>query len=268
MINKYFKNLGSGYGVSSSAVFLGFVLATSSSLSANSIDPESDKILKSMSSYMSGLSKFSVNIEIANEIITTQGQKLQLNDSSVLIVERPGKLSLKRQGSVDMELTFDSKVLTIYSNENNAYLQSIQGNQSQTIDAVIDTIRNTIGIDVSGADLIYAEPYARLASGVTSSRYLGTAFVDGVECHHLAFREDKFDWQLWVKAENEPLPMKYVITTRMMAGAPQYSVRYRNWNTRPKINDNQFNFSVPSGAKKLETLPVDEMGQVVFGGSK
>ena len=265
MLNKCFKKLGSGRFVSTSAVFLGFVLATNSALSANSIDPESDKILKSMSSYMASLSAFTVNIEIANEIITTQGQKLQLNDSTKLIVKRPEKLNVKRQGLVGMELTFDSQTLTIYSKEKNAYFQS---NEPKTVDDVIDAVRTDIGLDIAGADLIYADPYPDLASGVTSSSYLGTAYVDGIECHHLAFREDKFDWQLWVKADNEPLPMKYVITTRMMVGAPQYSVRYRDWNTLPKIDDNQFKFSAPAGASKRDIFLVDEMGQLVIGGSK
>lgn len=265
MLKKCFNNLRSGQDVFTSAVFFGLVLAAYSPLSANAMDPESDKILKSMSSYLSNLSTFTVNIEIANEIITMQGQKLQLNDSTTLIVERPNKLNVKRQGAVDMELTFDSQTLTIYSKEKNAYLQS---NEPETLDDVINTVRNDIGLDIAGADLIYADPYPNLASGVTSSRYLGTAFVDGIECHHLAFREDKFDWQLWVKADKEPLPMKYVITTRMMVGAPQYSVRYRDWNIKPQIDNNQFTFSAPAGAKKLKAIPADEMGQLVIGGSK
>jgi hypothetical protein len=39
------------------------------------IDPEAEKILRSMSSYLGGLSAFSVRASVENEIITDEGQK-------------------------------------------------------------------------------------------------------------------------------------------------------------------------------------------------
>lgn len=265
MLNKYFKSGGVGRRIATSAVVLGFIFASNSSFSASGINPDADEILKSMSSYLSGLSEFSVKIEIANEIITTQGEKLQLNDSTVMMLQRPGKMRVNRQGEVDLSLTFDGQVLTLYSEEKNAYLQN---KSVKSIDEVIDTVRTDIGLDMAGADLIYSDPYPGLVSGVISSSYLGTAYIDGIECHHLAFREDKIDWQIWVKADKEPLPMKYIITTRMMMGAPQYSVRYHDWNTKPDIEVQLFKFSAPAGAKKLTSLPVDEMGQPILGGGE
>ena len=77
-----------------------------------------------------------------------------------------------------------------------------------TIDDALDTLHVEIGLDAPGADLFYADPYISLSSGVVSSAYLGTDYVNGVECHHLAFREAKTDWQLWVQVGDAPLPMK------------------------------------------------------------
>jgi len=112
-----------------------------------------------------------------------------------------------------------------------------------------------------GADLLLADPYAVLSSGVTSSGYYGKSYVGGVQCHHLAFRTAKVDWQIWVKDGGEPLPMKYVITSKWMAGAPQYSIELSDWNLKPAIPADRFGFVVPQGAKKLETLAVDEAGE-------
>ena len=100
------------------------------------------------------------------------------------------------------------------------------------------------------------------SSGVTSSGYHGTDYVQGVECHHLSFREDDVDWQLWVKTGDEPLPMKYVITTKWTTGAPQYSVQFGNWNLEPVIPGDRFTFVAPKGAQKLDSLPVDEAGEI------
>jgi hypothetical protein len=71
------------------------------------------------------------------------------------------------------------------------------------------------------------------------------------------------DWQLWINAEGDPLPMKYIITTKWLTGAPQYAVRFHDWNTAPKIKPGQFDFKVPEGAKKLEAVNVDKMGELV-----
>ena len=57
--------------------------------------------------------------------------------------------------------------------------------------------------------------------------------------------------------------MKYVITTKWMTGAPEYSVRFRDWNTEPKIDAGKFSFAPPPGAKRLESIAVDQLGAVV-----
>jgi hypothetical protein len=58
--------------------------------------------------------------------------------------------------------------------------------------------------------------------------------------------------------------MKYVITSKWVTGAPQYTARFRNWNTKPGIDASLFEFTAPKGAKKLESIPVNEAGQIVI----
>jgi hypothetical protein len=232
-------------------------------MSADKIDPEADKILKSMSDYLGGLSTFSMNADIDNEIIDLAGQKLQLSGGATIIIERSGKLYIHRQGAyADVEIKFNGEVLTVYGKGKNAYLQiKSPGN----VDNAFKTLENEIGLDAPGADLLLANPYPSLTSGVKSSAYLGTAYVNGIECHYLVFRAAKVDWQLWVQAGKTPLPMKYIITTKWVTGAPQYSIRFRDWNTKPQIEAGQFAFKVPKGAKELETIPqVNAIGELMI----
>lgn len=237
-------------------------LAAGQVTAAEGIDPEVDKVLRSMSAYLGGLPSFSVNADIGTEIIDLEGQKIQLSSSSAITIQRPNKLHVRRQGAlVDAEMIVDGKTLTIYGKERNLYFQT---ENPGNIDEVIDAIRTGIGLDAPAADLMYADPYPTLASGVNSSTYLGTAFVNGVESHHLAFRQDKVDWQLWVKAGDQPLPMKYIVTTKWMTGAPQYSVRFQDWNTKPQIEADQFAFSAPEGAKRLTAIAVDHVGEPII----
>jgi hypothetical protein len=161
----------------------------------------------------------------------------------------------------DVSLIFDGKTLTIYGRNLNAYTQMAAPG---TIDDAIRTMEMATGLDAPGADLLFSDPYAVLSSGVEESAYLGIAYVGGVACHHLAFREARVDWQLWVQDGDAPLPMKYVITSKWHTAAPQYEVRLRDWNMTPEIDAGQFVFSVPEGATKRDTLPVNEMGEITL----
>ena len=47
-------------------------------------------------------------------------------------------------------------------------------------------------------------------------------------------------------------------------GAPQYSVQLSNWNLKPQMTAQQFTFSPPEGAKKIDAIPVDEAGEIIL----
>jgi hypothetical protein len=238
------------------ALLLASVLAVPA-IGAEGVDPEADRILKSMSTYLGSTRAFTLNAEVALEVVLRNGQKLQRMSSETLIVQRPSGFRIQLKAGVpDAEFYFDGKTLTLYGRKPNAY---IQRDVAGVIDDGIRAIEDETGVSAAGADLLFADPYAVLSEGVQSGRYLGKAYVDGLECHHLAFREDEFDWQLWVRTGDKPLPMRYVITSIWQTGAPQLEVSMRDWNTSPKITDKQFVFTAPAGATKLDAMPFEEI---------
>lgn len=244
------------------ALVLAICLAPGPVMSAEGIDPDADKILKTMASYLGEMETFSMNADIDFEVVSRNGQKLQLSSFATAVLKRPAEFHIQRKGMIaNLEFIFDGTTLTLYGKNLNVYAQiEVPG----TIDDAIRAYELETGIPAPGADLLFDDPYAILSSGVESSAYLGIAYVNGVECHHLAFREEKVDWQLWVKTGDAPLPMKYVITSKWHTAAPQYEIRFRDWNTNPQINDEQFTFSAPEGATRLETIPVNEMGEFII----
>lgn len=237
-------------------------LSAGPALAAEAMNPDADEILRSMSAFLAGTSTFSVSTDISNEIITQEGQKLQFNAYATVLWQRPSNFYLTRQGRfVDGAIIYDGKKLTVFGESQNTY---VQRDVAGTNDDAIHELEGGMGLSLPGADMLLADPYAALTSGLTSSAYYGTAFVGGVECHHLAFRTPDADWQLWVKAGDEPLPMKYVITTKWMTGAPQYSVQFSQWNTKPVVAASRFTFTPPKDAVKLEALAVDETGEFML----
>jgi hypothetical protein len=160
-----------------------------------------------------------------------------------------------------VEVVYDGEVLTVHGKDINSYQQV---RSPGTIDDALGRVHTEIGLDMPASDLFFSDAYAGLMDGVVSGDYLGTAYVNGGECHHLAFRQAQVDWQMWVQTGEKPLPMKYVITSKWVTGAPQYTVRMRDWDTQPSINPGQFTFSAPKGASKVDKLPVDEMGEIIL----
>jgi hypothetical protein len=241
------------------------VTGAATSQAADNIDPDADKILRSMSTYLGGLSSFSVNADLDHEIVDLAGQKLLSSSSGTIIINRPGKLYGHRLGPlIDMVIIFDGKTMTLNEKNSNVYAQ-IEG--SGNIDDALRAI-SFIGLDAPAADLLYADSYAGLVTDVTKGAYLGTAYVQGLECYHLAFRATMVDWQLWIQTGDTPLPMKYVITSKWLTGAPQYVVGFRDWNTKPQIEADQFTFTMPDGARNLETILVNEVGELMIEGGQ
>ena len=227
---------------------------------AKSLDPDADKILQSMSGYLGSLAAFSMVADIDNEIISKDGQKLQLSSFETFVMARAGKFHVQRKGLFgEATFIFNGKTLTVYGKSLNAYIQK---EVSGTTDDVIRAVEGEIGLNVPGADLLFSDPYAILSEGIESSIYIGIAYVNGIACHHVAFREAKVDWQLWVQAGDQPFPLKYVITSKWATGAPQYEVRFREWNPNPEIKTDHFSFVEPKGARRFETIPVNKMGEI------
>jgi hypothetical protein len=235
-------------------------------LGADGIDPDAEQVLRAMSKYLGGLPAYSAKAEIDTEVIDLAGQKLQFSSSGSFIVSRPGSFySHRRTANGAFEFLIDGKTVTLYARDRSIYYQVAAPG---SLDQAIETFRTETGFEIPGADLLLADPYPGLMTDVTSGTHVGTTYVNGVECHQLAFRAPKVDWQIWVQTGDKPLPMKYIITTKWMTGAPQFSVRLQDWDTQPKIPAGQFAFTPPAGTRRLESIRVNELGEVELDGAK
>jgi hypothetical protein len=81
-----------------------------------------------------------------------------------------------------------------------------------------------------------------------------------VRCDHLAFRNPHTDWQIWIQEGKQPLPRKLVITTKDVAGEPQFAVVMTKWDLAPKVAGRTFDFTPPRDARKVDFLPLGKSG--------
>lgn len=248
----------------SMAVLLFGPVLSSNARAQPTVDSDAKSVLGAMSAYMASLKSFSVDYSAVDEIVGQDGQRLQFLHSGKIIVQRPNKIYAIRKGATGVaEMFLDGKALTLSAKKANAYLQLDAAN----IDAAIGALHK-FGFEAPGADLLAAKPLDSSTADMTSGVHVGMTFIDGVEVHQLAFRGADVDWQLWVTAGNKPVPVRYVITTKAVGGAPQYTLELHNWNVAPKIGAAQFAFVPAKGARKLDpaSVKVDAIGDMTIKG--
>lgn len=222
------------------------------------IDPKA--ILKSMSDYLARQPTLSAQFDSSVEVITPDLEKIQFDSSTTLEMKRPDKLKLHRTGGyAAVNLTFDGTTLTVQDLNNKTYAQAAA---KGTTDALVDRMRNELGIGAPGADFLLADVYTALSEDVLSAKYIGQGVIGGVECEHLAFRNADTDWQLWVRAGKDPIPCKMVITSKTLAGAPQYTVEIRDWKSGQTIADATFKFNAEGAGSKVELKQLTALDEV------
>jgi hypothetical protein len=234
------------------------VLVASTSQIVRAHEDDTAKILKTMADYTAGQKSISATFDSDIEVITPDLQKIQFTSSGQMQLNRPDKLRVRRTGGyADVELVYDGKTLSIYGNNAKSY---VQADAAGTVDQVIDTLHAHAGAAMPGTDLLLSHSYDELMADVIDAEHVGQGVVDGVECEHLAFRGTDTDWQIWIETGARPVPRKYVITSKTLAGAPQYTLRIKDWKTDPIADASAFTFKPPADATKV-SLDSDAMSE-------
>lgn len=207
-------------------------------------------ILKSMTDYLGSQKTLSASFESDIEIITPELEKIQFTSSGQMKLSRPDKLRVKRTGGYsDVDLVYDGKTISLYGNDAKSYVQAeVLG----TVDEMIAGMQARSGLGMPGTDLILSDAFDELIATTTEGKHVGLGVIDGVECEHLAFRTPDTDWQIWIEPGAKPVPHKYVITSKTLAGAPQYTLRIRDWKTDVFMDPDTFAFKAPAGASKID----------------
>ena len=226
-------------------------------------------ILKAMSDYVSGQKSIAATFNTDIEVITPDLQKIQFDSSGQLQLNRPDKLRASRTGGyTDVELIFDGKTFVVANKKDKLFTQA---DAPGTVDQLVEKLRKDFGVDLPGADLFVSNPYQVLSADVIDAKHIGRGVVNGVECEHLAFRNDDTDWQIWVEVGANPIPRKFVITSKAVTGGPQYTILITDWKSDATIPPDAFTFKAPDGAKKVEfdrISAIDEVPPGLIKGSK
>ena len=234
---------------------LAMVAVARAAATRKAIDPDADRKLREMTDYLAKLPSFRVQSAAIDEVVLTSGQKLQLASESQVSVQRPNRLRSEQLGAANgLGFWYDGKSMTLQCKDDNSYA-TVPAPAS--IDATIDKVRKDFQIDAPGADLIFSRPYDVLTEQVTGGKLVGRETIDGKVTSHLAFEGEEVDWQIWILEGPQPLPVRFVVTTKGVKNQPQFTVQLSKWEPGVNLAPATFQFASPGGARRVQSFPVN-----------
>ena len=236
---------------------MGMLYFTPSLAETPLIEVKAENTLQEMLNYLKDQSSLKFQADVAQDLVFSNGQKIQVGAIVNLKVRRPDKLNIDYQGDRNhVRFYFDGKTLTMEGLTNNVYANFLEPSEVDNINALVRRIGERLNITLPLGEIIATDnDLESIKNRITSGVYVGESRVNGVISHHLAFTQDNLDWQIWIEKGEKPLPRKLVITYKQDPSSPQYSAILSNWNFDPiSEEDPIFSFQPADDADKIDFL--------------
>jgi len=214
------------------------------------IEDNAVEALKKMSNYLRSANTLAITSEGSLDVVTGDGQRLQLDGTTEYKVRRPGFVIDYNSDIKSRRFIYDGKSFTVYSPKLGYYATVAA---PATNREVLDTIYNKFGISLPLEDLFrWGEGASADRIKALKSAYdVGTATIDGAPTDHYAFRETGVDWEVWIQQGDQPVPRKLVIVDRTDPSRPTFIARL-SWKVNPAFTDSDFAFVPDANAKRIE----------------
>jgi hypothetical protein len=227
------------------ALVLSMSVSTGAWAADKGVDPAAVGRLKQMTDFLDGLKQFSVRTRNTIEDLHASGHRVDNDLTANVTVKRPNKLRADRSGeTMRQSIFYDGKNLTLYDPVKKAYETEAA---PATVEGMITFARETIGILLPAADLLYRGVHPMLMQDVTLAVVVGKANIGGVKCDHLLFSRPGADFQVWVAEGKQPWPVKYVVTETDNPARLSTRTEFSNWNVSSAVDEARFNFVAPKG---------------------
>ena len=225
-------------------------------------DPLSpEELLTQMAAFMAAHDEYSFEALVTYQSLQESGQTLHFDMVERVAVSQPDRLfwtTLNDDASSD-RAWYNAGQFSMLKQPDNIYGQI---DVPAAIPEMIDVVTNDYGVVVPFSDLLASGDESVFLQDLQASEYVGLAWVEGGWSHHLALRNELVDFEVWMQAEGDPIPLKLAITWKLEEGLPGYVARFREWNFSPVFDESQFDFDVPDGAERIDILPTDVAWEV------
>lgn len=214
------------------------------------IDERAERVLWRMGRHLAAAKGLELRAHIQADEAHPSGQWVQVERTAEISVHRERGMRTSVSGDLGhREMWCDLETAGMYDPESGFYsLVEVPGD----LDGALDHLLSEYGFSWPLADLAYSDPFVTMIEGVELGSYVGLHTVGDTTCHHLAFRQESIDWQIWVDAGPHPLPRKIVINYRGIEGMPRYSAVLADWRLDSFLPEVMFEFDLPADAVQIE----------------
>jgi hypothetical protein len=232
--------------------FLLSVVLLASSIASAEPPPDPFEIVRLASDRLSNASSFSFHIEKRFDVVLNDGAKAEYSGALDVMATRSRGLYMDYGDDVSAKrVWYDGRTMTILDSLKNLY---VTVNAVGTVSEALTRIELDYGAKMPLAPLLKKKLLEHLKP-IQRSSYLGIHDAEGDPCHHLLFRGERVDIQIWITTDDTSLMRKLVVTFWEIEGSPQQSLTFSDWNLEADIGPDAFNPKLPEGAMEIEFLP-------------
>lgn len=217
------------------------------------VSKEAWDILTRMTKFISRAQAYTVVVNMGNEIVLDNGQRLELGSYITATLKRPSQANVRfenRDGD-NATVIVDGETISVFSTKENVFVYDT-ARQPGDIDASFDYLTDVLGTNDQLRNFFSINLTETLAGLVKSGFYIGESKIAGVLCDNLALRSENQDVQLWNAKGSNPAPCRMVVTYTKIEGQPQFWAQFGEWDFSPELSDSMFKFSPPENAERVE----------------
>lgn len=220
-----------------------------------SIDTKALEVLKGMNDYLLSQQVISLQAFETEEVVLDDGQKIMSSKDVRLQLARPNRFHVHlNDGDSTLEMFNDGSSFTIFRKDSKFFATTTV---PPLLPEAFAKLQEKLNIQIVAQDILRDDSYNFLVTSINSGFVVGDALVRGVLCTQLAFRLADTDLQIWIQKGQQPLPMKYVVTSRWISGAPQYTISFSNWSSQDDTDNAIFVFNAPQDAQEIPFAEVN-----------
>jgi hypothetical protein len=176
--------------------------------------------VQAMSTYLGGLTEFTMGVQDTREEIKPGGP-IQVRAEHAYHVTRPERLRLQSRGADGKvkKMKYNGKVFTIIQGEP-SYEMEVPAEGS--LDSLPRQLFASHRMVLPAGDLLHGNVHQLVTEDCSHARYVGLHYMQGKPCHHVVGTSAGVDWQLWIDSEGPPAPRRLLIRYRNQPGVPRY----------------------------------------------
>lgn len=238
------------------------VHAQQSGTTAPKIEEKALTTLMRGAEFLTKAQRFSVTADISYDVMQDSGQKIEFGATRTIVVQRPDRISvdIEDRDGTRRGFRFDGKQIAFFGLDEKVYSTA---EKSGDIDTAFAYFTRDLRMPLPLAELFTNNLSKGLKDRFSEAYYVEEEKLAGVQCDHLALRNDTADVQVWITKGEQPLLRRIVITYKHANGQPQFRAEFRDWNFSPEVSDSLFTFTPAEDAMRIQFVVGMQAGPTV-----